>query len=127
MWEAELSSTSVVYGLGGASARPLVDGRQYVWRVEALLSTTSGPRSFPSTLRVFRVEQGPGGGNQPDLANLLGTLTPGQLAGIAGLLEGYFVNGTILIDGRVVTREELEDLLRRLAAGELNIASIRIE
>lgn len=129
MWEAELlGQTSVVYGQGGGPARPLVDGGRYVWVVEALLSTTSGDQRFAGPLRSFVVglDEG-GGGDQPDMGQLLDFLTPGQLAAVAALLEGYELGGTILVDGRPVSLEEFQDLLRRLGSGELNLASIRVE
>jgi len=125
LWTANLQGrTSVVYGEGGA--RPLVAGRRYVWQVEAVLSTTSGRRQFASEARTFTVRTD--GGQQPQqLANLLGGLTPSQLAGLADLLENFELSGTILVDGRPVSLEEFQQLLGRLASGELNIASIRIE
>jgi len=126
LWEETTPGTSLVYGSGLNAARPLRHGHQYAWLVEAVLSTTSGERAFPSAIRTFRVQSG-GGGDTPDLANLLAGLTPGQLAGIGALLEGFHLNGTILVDGRAVSVEEFLSLLQRLAAGELNIASIRIE
>jgi hypothetical protein len=126
MWVAQLSAPSCVYGQGGG-ARPLQDGRQYVWMVEALLSTTSGDQAFPSAIRRFRLSLGQGGNLEPELASLLEGLTPGQLAGIGDLLEGFHLSGSILIDGQPVSPEELQQLLEQLASGELNIASIRIE
>lgn len=125
LWTADLlGRTSVVYGEGGA--RPLVAGRRYVWQVEAVLSTTSGRRQFASEARTFTVRTD--GGQQPQqLANLLGGLTPSQLAGLADLLENFELSGTILVDGRPVSLEEFQQLLGRIASGELNIASIRIE
>lgn len=124
-WSALLDGrTSVVYGEGGA--RPLVAGRRYVWQVEALLSTTSGQRPFASEARTFTVRTD-GGPHPQQLANLLGGLTPSQLAGLADLLENFELSGTILVDGRPVSLEEFQQLLGRIASGELNIASIRIE
>ena len=127
MWVADLGATSVVYGQSGGSARPLQEGRHYVWMVEALLRTTSGEQAFASAIRNFRLHQAEGGQGQPDLISLLGGLTPGQLAGLGNLLEGYHLNGAIMIDGQPVSLEEFQQLLQQLAAGQLNIASIRIE
>lgn len=128
MWDVEiLGQTSTIYGQGG-TARPLVDGKRYVWLVEAILSTTSGEQRFAGPVRTFTVglDQG-GGGEQPDMGQLLDFLTPGQLAAVAALLEGYELGGTILVDGRPVSLDEFQDLLRRLGTGELNLASIRVE
>jgi hypothetical protein len=125
LWSATLDGrTSVVYGEGGA--RPLVPGRRYVWQVEAVLNTTSGRREFASEARTFTV-RADGGPNPQQLANLLGGLTPSQLAGLADLLGNFQLSGTILVDGRPVSLEEFQQLLGRIASGELNIASIRIE
>lgn len=126
MWQQLLAGqTNVGYGEGG-SARPLQAGHRYAWRVDAVLNTTSGRRQFSSAIRTFTYSQG---GDVPEqqLNNLLGGLTPSQLAGLADLLENYRLNGTILVDGRPVSLEEFQGILGRLASGELHISSIRIE
>ncbi|MFA7331668.1 MAG: hypothetical protein WC326_11415 [Candidatus Delongbacteria bacterium] len=126
MWQATVpGQTSVIYGELG-SARPLQTGRQYVWNVEAVLNTTSGRRQFASAIRTFTFSQG-GDAPEQGLNNLLGGLSPSQLAGLANLLENYRLNGTILVDGRPVSLAEFEGILQRIASGELNISSIRIE
>jgi hypothetical protein len=91
-----------------------------------VLNTTSGRRQFASAIRTFTFSQG-GEAPEQQLGNLLGGLTPSQLAGLAGLLENFRLNGTIMVDGRAVSLEEFQDLLARIASGELNISSIRIE
>jgi len=128
MWETEvLGQTSAIYGQTG-TARPLVNGASYVWVVEALLSTTSGEQRFAGPVRSFTVGLDQGGEqDDPDMGEVLSFLTPGQLASVAALLEGFELGGTILVDGRPVSPEEFQDLLRRLGTGELNLASIRVE
>lgn len=125
-WEALVDRTSVVYGSEGL-ARPLRPGTVYVWMVEAVLNTSSGERRFPSAVRSFQVREGHGGDDERLLANLLDGLTPSQLAGIATLLEGLSLNGPIVIDGQEASPDELRAFVQRLADGELNVSSIRVE
>jgi hypothetical protein len=126
-WERlDLVAPSVSYGEGGTAADPLQPGESYVWRVEARLETTSGQRSFPSELRSFTFMV-PGGGGQVEIDNLLDVLGPGQLAGLASMLEGMTLDGPIMIDGREVSPEELRQVLEQVASGELHIASMRME
>ena len=124
VWEAVVEQPSAVYGLQGQQRSPLVDGGDYAWVVYSVLNTTSGEQEFPSEVRVFHYRSGEG--NQP-LEDLLGGLNPSQLAGLGDLMQQLSLNGAITVDGQVVSPQELQELVQRLASGELHVAGIRME
>ncbi len=125
MWEAEVSAPTAVYGLGGGVALPLVNGASYVWTVWALLETTSGPRAFPGAVWIFSYAQS--GADQLGVDLLLGDLNASQLAGLGVSLEGLQLDGPIMLDGRPISPEELQQIVRDLGSGALNVASVRFE
>ena len=124
VWEAMVEQPSAVYGLEGNQRSPLVNGGDYAWIVYTVLSTTSGEQEFPSEVRVFHYRSGEG--NQP-LEDLLGGLTPSQLAGLGDLLQQLSLSGAITVDGQLISPQELQDIVQRLASGELHVAGIRVE
>jgi hypothetical protein len=128
VWEnEEVFGHGTPYGVGGDVALPLMEGTTYVWAVWAVLNTTSGEREYRSDIRSFIYSEGGSEYDQTSIENLLVGLTPGQLAGLVEMLQGFSLDGPITLNGEVISLEEFAELIRRLADGELNIASMRVE
>ncbi len=140
MWEVSvgdvygmgLAPTTISYGEEG-HFRPLVDGRTYVWNVEAVLNTTSGLETRPSPIWSFVYDTD---GDQPifggnatyeELLDFLSGFLGGQADEILALLQGMELAGPITIDGREVDAEELARIFNQIASGELNLASLYFE
>ncbi|MFL5385746.1 MAG: hypothetical protein ACJ8GN_24795 [Longimicrobiaceae bacterium] len=121
-WDATIAGTSAFYP-ASAQALRLEPGATYAWQVTRELRTSGGTEPVQSPIYWFRVG-GPGtrqAGGTLDLrfAALLRAL---------GLTElnGFSPVGATLDDGRVLSLEKLEELLRAVEAGEIAVLSVRV-
>jgi hypothetical protein len=117
-----------------ATAWPLESGKTYYWRLEGLVATSGTPMNMPSPVWAFTI--------QNDLSNtwtdrereliidMLSTLSMDafqNLFGPGGLLQNYKPTGTVLLNGRPVSIQELRDLLTKLENGTIPVIGISVD
>jgi len=121
-WDATIAGTSAFYP-ASAQALRLEPGATYAWQVTRELRTSGGTEPVQSPIYWFRVG---GAGGRP----AGGTLDPRFAALLRALglteLNGFWPVGATLDDGRVLSLDKLEDLLRAIEAGEIAVLSVRV-
>lgn len=128
-WDATLTATSALYP-GSVSARPLEAGRTYAWQVTREVPTSGGSQFIASPIYWFRMA-GEGttaaaGGAAADLGAALQMENLGRALGLGGELAGFRPTGTVLVDGREWSAENLEALLRAILAGTVTVRSVTV-
>ena len=106
-------------------ARRLENGKTYVWLVRTKVKTNRGAVERDSELRVFRLQMGDERVQQLErFLNALG----GNAAGTLSTLEnmGWIPRGDITLDGKRLTKEELNRLLTDLGARNVQL-QVRVE
>jgi hypothetical protein len=105
--------------------RRLENGRSYYWFVETSVTTNRGVEKRQSEIRLFRVRlDNTLGQTVEQLFNSMG----GQGAGTIGTLMqmGWLPSGSVTLDGRTLTRDELIALFNKLINDRTPI-TIRVE
>jgi hypothetical protein len=130
-WEATVNTTSALYP-GAVSAIPLAAGKTYAWQVTRELQTSGGGVFLNSPIYWFRMAGGadpvapdgrPAGG---ELGAALQLETLGRALGLGGQLQGFRPTGHMIVDGKVVSGDNLEALLRAILAGQVSVHSITV-
>ena len=131
-WEERTTATMVVYP-GAASAIPLEPGRTYAWQVVRELRTSTGTELLASPIYWFRMaaatDDAAGTGRRGSAADAGAAVQLNQLGQALGLgnrLDGFRPTGQIIVDGRPMAVERLEELLQALLAGEIAVQSVTV-
>jgi hypothetical protein len=134
-WQTVISQTSAMYP-GSAQALPLEPGGTYAWQVTREVRTSGGVERLESPIYWFRMAttgtQGSGSSASSSLAsgvNQAVGMRLGELFRAIGLgeeLAGFSRVTGVLVDGRAVAVNGVEELLAAIAAGEITVKSIRI-
>jgi len=120
-------------------AKPLEEGKTYVWQVHKTFPTTSGPETVESGIFVFTLpamggEEESGGTTQSGgssvylqiLEQMIDADTFNQF--FSGELEGYLPTGVVTLnDTQQLTQDQLSAIAGQLLAGQITIKSIGIE
>jgi len=120
--------TTFQYPLSGA--KPLEQGKYYVWQVKKVYPTTSGPETVESEIFVFKVFSAEREGETNIylqlLEQIIGTDTYENL--FSGELNGFLPTGVILLnDTQQLTQDQLQDIANGFLMGNYTIQNIRIE
>jgi hypothetical protein len=129
-WDTRTRETTALYP-GAVSAIPLEPGKTYAWQVTRELLTSSGSVFVESPIYWFKVagaadRGGPGAPAGADLGAALQLETLGSALGLGLQLEGFRPTGQMLVDGQLVSFENLEALLRAILAGTVTVHSITV-
>lgn len=122
-----------------ADAKPLEEGKTYVWQVHKTFPTTSGSETVESDIFVFTLpamggDEESGGTTQSGGSNvylqileqLIDADTFNQF--FSGELEGYMPTGVVTLnETQQLTRDQLSAIAGQLLAGQITITSIGIE
>jgi hypothetical protein len=107
------------------ASRPLEQNKSYVWFVEASVSTNRQTIQRRSEIRLFRIQLDNRANQEvSDLMNGFG----GSAAGTFSTLQsiGWTPTGTITLDGKPITLDDLKALVAKLAAQNTQI-TVRVE
>lgn len=101
------------------NAKPLQIGHTYVWSVDGIVPSSSGPDAVKvsSPYFVFSIKQPGGkvGSSFGEVEFILKTLFGGEIpADVVEKMSGVFFNGTIRVNGRSVSPQELDMLVKKL-------------
>ena len=123
--EVVFGRSSYVYPSSGVL--PLLPGQYCAWRIIAFVRTSHGVVEIPSEVRVFRIAPviTPEGRQLMVALQLL--LTSGQGQQFLQLLQNGQLTGTLYINGVAVPAERLLAMVGDIAAGRVQILSMRIE
>lgn len=128
-WDATLTATSALYP-GSVSARPLEAGKTYAWQVTREVPTSGGSQFIASPIYWFKMAGAVAGstteGAAADLGATLQLENLGRALGLGAELSGFKPTGTILVDGREWSAENLEALLRAILAGTVTVRSVTV-
>lgn len=120
-------------------AKPLQEGKTYVWQVQKTFPTTSGPETVESGISVFTIpamggEEESGGTAQSGGSNVYLQILEQMIDAdtfnqfFSGELEGYLPTGVVTInDTQQLTQDQLSAFAGQLLAGQITIKSIGIE
>lgn len=129
-WEAVTRATTVLYP-GSVNAIPLEPGASYAWQVTREIRTSGGVEFLASPIFWFRVAAPAGAAPlarsaASDDAAALEFAALVQRLGFGASLAGFRPTGQLLVDGRPVAPERLQDLIRAILAGEIAIRSVTV-
>lgn len=118
-----------------SDAKPLEDGKTYVWQVKKVYPTTSGSEMVESDIFAFSIpEMGGEGGTTTGginiwlqmLEQMLDSDTYNQL--FSGELTGYTPTGIVTLnETQQLTQDQLSAIIGQLLAGQIAIQSIAVE
>jgi len=121
---AELNGVNT-YTYPADAPRRLEQNKTYVWFVETQVITNRGTVNRRSELNVFRVQtSNPQQQAVEQFFNSLGNVAAGTFATLQSI--GWTPSGDLTLDGRRLTREELNDLIARLAGQNIQF-QLRVE
>ena len=128
-WEAETTATTALYP-GSVSAIPLATGANYAWQVTRDLRTSGGSQSIASPVWWFRMA-GATNTNAPpqeggDIGATVQLRSLGDVLGLGALLAGFRPTGQIIVDGKPMSAEYLEALLRAILSGDVAVHSVTV-
>ena len=127
VWEHETGGTTAQYPASVEAIR-LEPGGTYVWQVVREVRTSSGTELVESPIYTFRIAPsaagGEGAGSEEAAARLMAELM--STLGLGSELAGFRPIGPLVVDGRNVSQDALEELLRAIAAGEIGLRSITV-
>ena len=131
-YSGTVNCTNFLYPSAGAW--PLEEGKTYYWQVKAVVQTSSGSIDLKSEIWGFTIgstQSSSMSGQQILYLNLLNDLlgedVVQQLFSEEGELHGFSPTGVLLIDGRSVSLQDLQDLAQKVRDGEYEIKSHQIE
>jgi hypothetical protein len=128
-WDATTSASTALYP-GSVSAIPLAPGKTYAWQVTREIRTSGGNIYLNSPIYWFRMAGGEDGSRpaNQDAGDQLGAGIQldqlGRALGLGAQLDGFRPTGQMIVDGKPVSVETLEALLRAILAGEISVHSI---
>jgi len=131
------TDNSFQYPLTGA--KPLENGKTYVWQIKKRYPTTSGVETVDSDIFAFTIPSlggeetggettgGTGGANQylELLGQILDPDTYNQL--FSGQLNGYLPTGVVTLNDTQLTQDQLSMLVGQFLSGQFTIQSITVE
>jgi len=128
-----IATTSYLYP--SADAWPLEPGKTYYWQVTGLAAAPGEEIGLTSEIWAFTIQDGGSSATAAEvsLAGLLSTLRPAAGEPLSaytargGELDGYTLTGRFWLNGRWITREELQEILLKLSTGEYKIIETRVE
>ncbi|HLF19519.1 MAG TPA: hypothetical protein VI704_01900, partial [Bacteroidota bacterium] len=105
--------------------RRLEQNKTYVWFVETEVSTNRGTVRRRSEVNVFRIQTAnPQQQAVEQFFNSLGNVAAGTFATLQGI--GWTPSGDLTLDGRRLTREDLNNLITRLTGQNVEF-QLRVE
>jgi hypothetical protein len=126
-WQTVTGSTTAFYP-GSAEALPLEPGATYAWQVTREVRTTAGVETVESPIYWFRMaESGAGGGERASADEAVAQRVE-QLATMLGIAEltGKWTVASVTVDGRPAPLDGVSELLAAIAAGQVQVLSIRV-
>ncbi|HUH12993.1 MAG TPA: hypothetical protein VMK65_07770 [Longimicrobiales bacterium] len=127
VWEHRTGGTTAQYP-GSVEAIRLEAGATYVWQVVREVRTSGGTERVESPIYTFRLASTAAGtdrsGGEEVADRLMQELI--RTLGLGSELAGFRPSGPLLIDGRTVSQDALQELLRAIAAGEIALRSITV-
>jgi hypothetical protein len=127
-WESGMDNQTTTIYPASVEAIPLEPGATYAWQIKRLVDTSGGIRELESDIFWFKMEDEASGifgaGVDEEVTSMLDQII--ELQGLTSDLEGFHPTGQILVDGRPVSLNSLRNLLERVLAGTLQIATIII-
>jgi hypothetical protein len=105
--------------------RRLEQNKSYVWYVEAAVTTNRQTIQRRSEIRLFRI-QSDNRANQEisDMMNNFGNTVAGTFSTLQSI--GWIPNGTITLDGKPLTLDDLKALVAKLTAQNVQV-TVRVE
>jgi len=128
-----IATTSYAYPPAGAW--PLELGKVYYWQVTGLAASSGEEISMPGEIWAFKVlgSDGSAPAGEVRIDELLATVRPAAGEAISALiarggeLDGFTATGRCWLNGRWITAEELQIILRKLSTGEYKVIETRVE
>jgi hypothetical protein len=128
------AETSLQYPF--SDAKPLENGKTYVWQVKKTYPTTSGPETIESDIYAFTIpEMGEEGGTTQAgginiwlqmLEQMLDADTYNLL--FTGELVGYTPTGVVTLnETQQLTQDQLSAIIAQLLAGQITIQAVGVE
>jgi len=119
-------------------AKPLEEGKTYVWQIQKVFPTTSGSEMIESDIFVFSIPSMGGdeetGGSTSGGSNIYLQILEQIIdadtynALFSGELEGFFATGVVTLnDTQQLTQDQLSALASQVLAGQISIKSISVE
>lgn len=130
-WETTTSASSAIYP-GSASAIPLAPGQIYAWQVTREVRTSGGTSEIASPIYWFKMSGGDDPAGRTDLTGGrigvdLTLLQLGAQLGLGGELSGFHPVGQVLVDGKPVSFENLEALIRAILSGQVTLRQVSVQ
>jgi hypothetical protein len=126
-WQTVTTGTTAFYP-GSAEALPLEPGATYAWQVTREVRTSAGIEQLESPIYWFRMGESGSRGAERASADAIVSERIAQLAAMLGIeeLAGRWQVSSVMVDGRAVAIDGVEELLAAIAAGQVNVLSIRV-
>ncbi len=126
-WESRVRATTAVYP-GSAQALPLEQGRTYAWQIVREVRTSGGVEQLESPIFWFRMSSPSGATDESaatsELVDQIAAIA--QAFGLGGELQGFRPSGPAMVGGRPVTQAVLDEILRRIASGEIQVGTVTV-
>ena len=121
-----------------SDAKPLEEGKTYVWQIKKVYPTTSGSEVIESDIFAFSI---PAMGSEGESGTRSSAATNTYLqileqiidadtynAMFSGELEGFLPTGVVTLnDTQQLTQDQLQSLAAQILSGQISIKSISIE
>ncbi len=118
-------SQTFTYPPTSANARPLVQNKEYVWFVQASVTTNRQTVVRQSEVRLFRIRLDDRQSQQiADMMNSFGGSAGGTFATLQSM--GWVPTGSMMFDGKTITLEDLKALVAQLVAKNTQV-TVRVE
>jgi hypothetical protein len=126
-WQTVTTATTAFYP-GSAEALPLEPGATYAWQVTREVRTSAGIETLESPIYWFRMADAGGGATERASADKAVAQRVEQLAAMLGISEltGKWAVASVMVDGRAAPLDGVSDLLAAIAAGQVQVISIRV-
>lgn len=122
--DAPLLDKSFLYP--GSGVQVLEPNQTYHWQVAALIQTPKGEKSFYSSIGAFSIQDEPETEARRILASLK-RLLERDYQHIMSQLAGYKPNGNIFLDGKVITVEQLDEVVEQFVREKYRTISVDTE
>jgi hypothetical protein len=127
-WETITNATTALYP-GSVSAIPLEPGKTYAWQVKREVRSSGGSVFLESPIFWFKMAGGEDAEGSEPAGELGAALQLDELAralGLGGQLQGFRPTGQMTVDGKTVSGDTLETLLRAILAGQVTVHSVTV-
>ncbi|GBD92580.1 hypothetical protein BMS3Abin05_00152 [bacterium BMS3Abin05] len=127
-YKGSVEGTSFLYPASGAY--PLEEGKIYYWQITNTIETSNGPQTLESEIWGFKIAQSQSPEDQflqNQLLVLFNSIYFEHFFRSGGPLAGFHPTGVFVLNGRIVSMEDVQMFLQKLQAGQVKIIRVEIE